>query len=203
MILIILIFKLIYANAELLDNNLEILKFDYYIEQKDFMKAEKELKNIKFDMVENIKKAVLFNKAGFVYFNLGEYDKALQFYFKSIEINPNNYFVYNNIGVIYFKLKNYKLAKDFYLKAYEIEKNYPKLLVNLAVVNFYLKNFKESYYYFLKAISCNRDYVRERFDKKKAIEILEKMVNDNPDDKELREILKWAKNRDRLNDIEF
>jgi len=172
MILIILIFKLIYANAELLDNNLEILKFDYYIEQKDFMKAEKELKSIKFDMVENIKRAVLFNKAGFVYFNLGEYDKALQFYFKSIEINPNNYFVYNNIGVIYFKLKNYKLAKDFYLKAYEIEKNYPKLLVNLAVVNFYLKNFKESYDYFLKAISCNRDYVRERFEKKWLMIIL-------------------------------
>ncbi len=176
------------------ENDKHIIKMNFYLEKNEFQKAYNEMVYINFDAVPKDKRALLYNKAGFIYYKLNRINEALNNYYKALRLNPELYFVYNNIGVIFFSLKNYEKAKEYYLKAYEKNKNYPKVLVNLAIVNFYLKNFAEAYNWFKKALFCNRDYIQQRFNRKKVLQKLRELVKQNPDDKELKKILKWAEN---------
>lgn len=176
-------------------NDVKFIKIDYYIEQNEFQKALDEFYSIDFSEFDNEKKAYLYNKAGFIYFNLNKIEEALKYYLMALKFNPDLYFVYNNIGVIYLKLKDYITAKEYFLKAYEIKNNYPKVLINLAFTEFMLKNYVESYKWFIKAINCDRDYVRLRFDREKAIKKLEEIIKDNPQDKTLQSILKFVKDK--------
>ncbi len=187
------------------NSKINLAKMDFLIKIRDFKKAYKELKQINIKKIPRDKKALFYNKAGFINYKLGETGPALKNYFSAVTLNSNLYFVYNNIGVTYSALKKYNKAKQYYLKAYNKKNKYPKVMVNLAVVNFYLKEYEEAFKWLKKALLCSEDYVKKRFDKKRAIEKLEKWVKQNPDDKDLRKMLKWAReNTDKkITDIDF
>lgn len=195
MSILLILYCLYISNSAVANkNDKHIIKMNFYLENDEFVKAYNELIHINFDAISEDKRALLYNKAGFIYYKLNRTNEALNNYYKALRLNPELYFVYNNIGVIFFSLKNYRKAKEYYLKAYEKNKNYPKVLVNLAIVDFYLKNFVESYNWFKKALLCNRDYIQKRFNRKKALQRLREFVEQNPDNRELKRILKWAEN---------
>ena len=53
----------------------------------------------------------------------GNYDKAIKYYKKAIELNPNFISSYHNLGVSYFNKGKHKEAKK-YFKEYEIRQNF-------------------------------------------------------------------------------
>ncbi len=181
-----------YSISQTNKNIYPLIKIDLYLEMKKYKEAFQEIKNIDFNKIKNDERPYVFNKVGFIYYKINEYNKALEFYFKALEYNPKIPYIYNNIGAIYYALKKYKEAKKYYLKALSIMSNYAKVLVNLAVVDFYLKNYNESYNWFKKALKCDKDYVKKRFKKKKAMDKLKELIKEHPEDKELKRILKWA-----------
>ncbi len=187
------------------NNEINLAKMDFLIKTHDFKKAYKELKQIDIKKIPKDKKALFYNKAGFINYKLGKMGPALKNYLSAVTLNSNLYFVYNNIGVTYSALKKYNKAKQYYLKAYNKKNKYPKVMVNLAVVNFYLKKYEEAFKWLKKALFSSEDYVKKRFDKKRAIKKLEEWVGQNPDDKDLQKMLKWArKNTDKkITDIDF
>ena len=56
------------------------------------------------------------------FYNLGQLDKALEYYTKEIEISPNYYLAYRNRAVRYANdLKDYEKAEADYTKAIELD----------------------------------------------------------------------------------
>ncbi|MDR0918920.1 MAG: tetratricopeptide repeat protein, partial [Oscillospiraceae bacterium] len=67
----------------------------------------------------------IYNQLGYLCIEFGEYDKALEYYFKSLEIkekvlgkdHPNNATLYNGIGSVYNYKSEYDKALEYYFKA--------------------------------------------------------------------------------------
>ena len=49
---------------------------------------------------------------GYAYAQMKEYDKAIEFYDKAIEINPAHYTSYLNSSFVYYMKKEYNNCKD-------------------------------------------------------------------------------------------
>ena len=60
---------------------------------------------------------------GTVYFNQNFPKKALKYYKKAIEIDPNFFYAYYNLGNFYLKYNQLSKAKSSYEKALEIDPN--------------------------------------------------------------------------------
>ena len=58
---------------------------------------------------------------GWVYFKLGEYEKAKYYIEKSLENDPENAEVLDHLGDVYFKLNDNAKAKEYWERAYEID----------------------------------------------------------------------------------
>lgn len=94
---------------------------------------------------------ILTNQIGVCYSNINEYELAIQYYKKVLQIReiPD---VYYNIGMCYTSLKYYKHAEINLLKAYQMEPNY-KICYNLGKVYYYTKQYDKSIEYYNKCIS--------------------------------------------------
>ena len=78
-----------------------------------------------------------YNFAGVAYYNLGEYDKAIEHYKKSIDAGGKEAVIYNNLALAYDRSYQTKEAEEYYLKAVETEpENY--LYQNSMGVFYYL-----------------------------------------------------------------
>jgi tetratricopeptide (TPR) repeat protein len=92
-----------------------------------------------------IKVVNLLNNAAIAYMYVGQYDSALSYNFKSLEIREQAgdkravAIAKHNIGIIYFKLENYKNALSFYKQALELMQDLKdkdslfKLLTNIGL----------------------------------------------------------------------
>jgi len=188
-----LIFLFLFAGNLFADDfTLALTKSDFYIDKKEYRRALKELNSIDLKILSDSKKAKIYNRRGFVYYKKKQYNEALKNYFISLKLDTNLYYVYNNIGVVYFALKDFEKAKEYYLEAVNRKSNYIKAFVNLALVNLYLRDYHSSYSWMMKAFKSDREYISKRFSNKKAVEKLKELAKERPDDKELKDILKWA-----------
>jgi tetratricopeptide (TPR) repeat protein len=93
---------------------------------------------------------------------LKNYNEAISAYEKIIKIDSNNSFAYNSIGNIYWIMENYNLAEENFKKAIEID---PKLIT--AYNNFALM-------------------LDDKGEKTRALEILNKGIEANPDASDLK-----------------
>ncbi len=95
-----------------------------------------------------LKYAVLFNIALY-YQHSGDYEKALEYYSKALEVAPpdGKFSVYNNVALLYAHMDRFEKAVEFYKKALEHARtsyNKALALVNLGIAYINLKNFKEA-----------------------------------------------------------
>lgn len=65
--------------------------------------------------------AVIYNDMGICYTKMDQYEKALEYYYKSLEIHENvmherSHFPLGGIAYVYFKLNNARMAEKYYLK---------------------------------------------------------------------------------------
>ncbi len=100
----------------------------YLIKKEALELLERKLDIEKNKLKNEEKTADTYNTIGRVYDNLGNYEKALEFYNKSLDINlktigeihSETATTYNNIGRVYYALGNYEKALEFYNKSLDI-----------------------------------------------------------------------------------
>jgi len=77
--------------------------------------------------------ADIYNNMGLIYKELGQYDKAVEEFMKTVFLDPNYAKAYNNIGVVCYIQKKYRGAIQNYRKAIDINNNNLDALNNLAI----------------------------------------------------------------------
>ena len=112
--------------------------------------------------------ATSYNNIGNVYRKLGDYDKALEYHNKALEIKKavlgekhrDTADSYNNIGNVYSELKDYDKALEYYIKALKIRKdvlgedhpNTAGSYLNIGSVYYILGNYNKALEYYFKAL---------------------------------------------------
>ena len=118
-----------------------------------------------------------YNNIGAVYDDLGDYDKALEYHFKALEIrkdvlgenNADTAGSYNNIGNVYDKLGDYDKALEYHFKALEIFKevlgeNHPNTAMsygNIGVVYVKLRDYDKALEYLFKDLEIYKEILGE------------------------------------------
>ncbi|MFL2844620.1 MAG: tetratricopeptide repeat-containing sulfotransferase family protein [Alphaproteobacteria bacterium] len=98
------------------------------------LKSENNLALESFDKALDLDKnftSALLNKA-VIFYNLGDYKKAINYYKKIEILEPNNTDNLNNLGVVYSNQKDFEKSVTYFEKALALNKNNPILLRNLA-----------------------------------------------------------------------
>ena len=142
--------------STVIENSIDTVKSDaliqkaliFYHNQKYYnaIKLIKEAIEIVPD--DNIRLAKANNFIGSTYYYLGNYPKALEFYFKSLkyaELVPDNKLVaisYNGIGLTYAGMENNEKALDFFERALSIE----QVNNNTENIGMLLHNIGDSYF---------------------------------------------------------
>ncbi len=117
----------------------------------------------------NSKIPVIYNNLGITYFYLKNYDKALDFFNKALNLktgknNEKRASTLHNIGMIYRNIEDYSKAIDYYNQALKIrikEKDTLKIAanyINLGNVYREQKKAKKALEYFKKAYSLNKHF---------------------------------------------
>jgi predicted O-linked N-acetylglucosamine transferase (SPINDLY family) len=91
-----------------------------------------------------------------------QYGKAIDYYSKSIKLNPNEYVNFNNLGVLYTEIGKSNLAIEAYIKASEVNKDSPIPHQNIAAIYNQLKEYELSLIYLEKArqLDSNSTYLK-------------------------------------------
>jgi tetratricopeptide (TPR) repeat protein len=111
---------------------------------------------------------------GIIYYELAEYNKALENFQKALKItqkyyghdHKNNAQDLNNIGLVYHEKQEYNLALDFLMKALKVAKKSPSdpvyvasCLVNIARVYRRKKDFDLALKYYLESLKILEEHV--------------------------------------------
>jgi signal transduction histidine kinase len=105
-----------------------------------------------------IKKQIKFilNNAGIAYNDLGNYDKALNYHFRSLLIREEEGdkksigTALNNLGIVFYNLEDYKEAIKYYLRALQTKKelgdntDLDRILINLGLCYNQIGEFKDA-----------------------------------------------------------
>ncbi|MDD5006189.1 MAG: tetratricopeptide repeat protein [Candidatus Omnitrophica bacterium] len=77
---------------------------------------------------------LVYNNLGGGYVDIGKYDKAIYFYKKATEVDPNDTLAYYNLGVMYGQTGNIKEQIAAYKKAIELLPSFSQAYNNLGAV---------------------------------------------------------------------
>lgn len=96
-----------------------------------------------------------------------KYQEAVNFYDKSLKINPNSSHTWNNRGISLFNLNLTERAIVSYKKSLEINKYNSLAYYNLAIAFHTLKRFEEAVESYSKSIRINPEFINAYFNKGK------------------------------------
>ena len=129
--------------------------------------------------------AIQFSNLGVAWYERGDYDKAIKYYTRAVELDPDFVEAYNNLGVSYAKQGNYGQAIDCYKKAAKKDFDYATPFVNIGVAFYRLGYLEKAIKYFEKAIAADPKYERaysykvvvllKNGDRKKALKFLKRI----------------------------
>ena len=92
---------------------------------------------------------------GNAYFNLGQYNQAINFYKKAIEIDDTFYQAYYELGTTYNKLENYEEALKFYNITIKLKPGFSDAYNGKANVLAGLKKYNEAIEFYNEAFKLN------------------------------------------------
>ncbi len=101
---------------------------------------------------------IYFKDVGIVYANLKEYEKAIEYYQKAIEMDEKWAVPYFNLGIVYKNLKEYEKAIEYYQKAIEMDEKWAVPYNNLGIVYKNLKEYEKAIEYYQKAIEMDEKW---------------------------------------------
>lgn len=109
------------------------------------------------------KEARAYRNKGYELQTRGNYQEALSFYTKAINLDPSYKEAYNDLGVIYETLGDLDQAEKMYLKAIQIDEDYLAPYTNLGFLYEKKKDFSRAAYYWKKRYLLGREgeYWRE------------------------------------------
>lgn len=102
--------------------------------------------------------AEFIDNVGDYYYIWDDYDNAMKFYKKSIEMNPTLVGPYLNMGVISKTNKDYKNAAYYYGKVLQYDSTYAWAYNNLANIYAGEKNYAKAIDYYNRAIKLDSNY---------------------------------------------
>jgi len=141
------------------------------------------------------------NVKGLQYLECGNYEKARECFMQAIQHDPTNKLFYNNYAVACMNMKKYHEAVHMLTIAITIDPHYVKALTNMAIVNFHLLKFADAYTYYKRALMVDSCYTKERFRLDKVIASVKKVQSENPDNEDLKEIMRQLEIIKSNNDI--
>ena len=101
----------------------------------------------------------VYNNLGDVYFREGNYQLAIEYFQKSINIYPGFADAVHNLGFTYMTIGDYENARKELLKSYEINPRLYQSLIKLGVIEYNQKNYAKAKEYFQKTLEINPDNV--------------------------------------------
>jgi len=132
-----------------------------------------------------------YNEIGDDYYFQNDHNKAIEYYSKAIELEPNNAKYYYNCGISYFKLKEYSKAIEYYSKAIELEPDNTIYYFNRGISYSWLNEYEKTNEDISKAIELEPDNAIYYFNRsmsyswlnecEKAIEDISKAIELEPD----------------------
>lgn len=101
-----------------------------------------------------------YNTKGLEFYRKKEFDTAIEYFYKSINLNKKNAQAYNNLAMSYWFKNNTYAAIRYFKKSNFIKKTYTQPLVNLAMLYKQSGDTKSQFYYLTKATKYNpNDYL--------------------------------------------
>ena len=119
-------------------------------------------------MKEDPNYAAPLNNLGNIFNEKREFDKAINFYLKAIEIDPKNKDALNNLGTVYYAKKNYEKAIKFFNKAIVIDSDYGAPWMNLGAICSEKANFNAAIKYYDNAIKLDPSLFKAWYNKGNA-----------------------------------
>jgi len=86
-----------------------------------------------------------------------QFEKAIEFLQRAIQLNSKEAGFYSNLGLIYSKQKKYLNSIEEYQKALNIEPQKHQLLKSIGLSYFHLENYQEAIDYFESSLKTNPD----------------------------------------------
>jgi len=143
------------------------------------------------DMLSNKDKSVRHLNTGNIYYNLKDYQKAIDEFDKAILLNPYDNISYNTRGFVYYYLKEYRRAIDDYDIAILLDPDYSNTYIDRGIAYLKLKEYQRAIDDYNIAIQLDPDYAhaynnrgvayRKLKEYQKAIEDYDKAILVNPD----------------------
>jgi tetratricopeptide (TPR) repeat protein len=106
--------------------------------------------------------AVIWNKTGIAWHQLGQLDKAKADYERSVKLNPDYPAAHNNLGAVYYARKSYRRAITAYKKAIELMPNAASFHKNLGTAYFARKQDVLSMQEYQEAFRLDPDVFENR-----------------------------------------
>ncbi|MGH9631406.1 MAG: tetratricopeptide repeat protein, partial [Bryobacteraceae bacterium] len=106
--------------------------------------------------------AVLSNKIGIAYHQLGQLDLARKSYEKAIKFDPKYPEAINNLGTVFYAARKYGKAVKQYNKALKLSPNSASIYSNLGTAHFARKKYKRAMEAYDKALSIDPEVFEHR-----------------------------------------
>jgi len=100
----------------------------------------------------SVKQSKIHYEMGILYFQEGDYVRALQEFVRAKDLNDSDKFIWNALGLAYKERKLIKESKDAFERAISIDKEYSEAYNNLGVLYLEEGKYKEAIRYFEKAV---------------------------------------------------
>jgi tetratricopeptide (TPR) repeat protein len=107
---------------------------------------------------ENPEDLMGFFFLGYGYYELGEFETAIEQYSKAIELDPTQDGLYSERGTTYSQLGEYELALKDFDQAIALYPNYEKAYGNRAEVYLILERYEEALADYMKSIEIDPEY---------------------------------------------
>lgn len=106
--------------------------------------------------------AVLANKTGIAYHQMGDLNNAKKYYERAVKLDKNYSEAINNLGTIHYARKSYGNAIKQYEKALVLSPDSPSVLTNIGTAYFARKKYDEALKYYTRAIAIDPEVFDRR-----------------------------------------
>lgn len=96
--------------------------------------------------------------AGWVAYQRGDYETAMNHYLRALEINPNDYIANNHLGGLYILFERKEEALERYTRAIRIDPTHPDAYSNRGIVFWQMRRFDAARADYDKAIELDPDH---------------------------------------------
>jgi tetratricopeptide (TPR) repeat protein len=109
--------------------------------------------------------AAIYNERGVIYGKSGQYQKAISYLAKAIELNPKYALAYYNRGTANHKLGQYTQAISDYTKAIELNPKYAVAYNNRGVAYYDLGQYTQAISDYTRAIELNSEFAEAYYNR--------------------------------------